>query len=100
MDSKGRPTTLEEIEALPSDTLRPCDVAAYLHTDQYSVNCASKAGLLPWAYQLGSRTIIPKEAFIHFHKYGKMNINIIHTDSIMRPEATELSSLDRTTAHD
>jgi hypothetical protein len=70
VDYKGAPTSLEEIENLDRDLLRPEDVAAYLHTGQYTINCASKAGLLPWAYNLGKRTVIPKEAFIHYHRYG------------------------------
>ena len=70
MNSKGQPTTLSEIEALDKNTLTPTDVAAYLRVNPYSINCACKAGTLPWAYQMGSNTIIPREAFVRYHKYG------------------------------
>ena len=52
--------TLEEIEALPRNTLRPADVAPYLNACRQTINVAARDGLLPWAYKLGSRTVIPK----------------------------------------
>lgn len=76
MDSNGRPDTLEEIEALEKNTLCPADVAPFLKVSQYSINCASKAGTLPWAYQMGTKTIIPKDAFVYCHKYGTPRLNI------------------------
>lgn len=70
MDSIARPTTLEDIESLDKDILVPADVAEYLGVKQHSINCASKAGTLPWAYQMGSRTLIPKQAFVQWHRTG------------------------------
>lgn len=72
MNDRGLPTNLEEIAALPKNILCPEDVCGYLECDKYSINCASKAGTLPWAYQQGSKTRIPKEAFINWHRYGRM----------------------------
>jgi len=72
----GKPETLEEIEAIPKNTLTPADVCGYLGVTQYSVNLASKAGTLPYAYQMGSRTIIPKDAFVFFHRYGNAIIKV------------------------
>ena len=67
MTDKGKPNTLEEIEAIPKNVLIPEDVAAFLGVDKYSINLASKAGTLPWAYTMGSRCFIPKDAFCNFH---------------------------------
>jgi len=62
--------TLEDIEAIPKNMLTPADVAGYLECAPYSINCAAKAGQLPFAYMLGTRVKIPKEAFINYHRYG------------------------------
>jgi len=72
MNENGQPTTLAEIEALPKNRLTPDDVFVYLGCNRQNINLASKAGTLPWAYQMGSRTIIPKEAFVNYHRYGRM----------------------------
>ena len=74
MNDRGIPTTLEEIEALPKNILCPEDVCGYLECDKYSINCASKAGQLPFAYQKGTRTVIPKEAFLNYHRYGRLTV--------------------------
>jgi len=71
--------TLEEIEALPRNTLRPADVAPYLNACRQTINIAARDGLLPWAYKLGSRTVIPKEAFVSYHRHGQV---------VIRPENT------------
>jgi len=74
MNAKGQATTLDEIAAIPKNILTPEDVCAYMGCNQYNINCASKAGTLPWAYQLGARTLIPKEAFLYHHRYGRTTI--------------------------
>jgi len=66
------PITLEDIENLPKEVLNPADVAGYLKMSQQSINCAATAGQLPWAYKANSRTIIPKRAFVHYHRYGQV----------------------------
>ncbi len=71
MTADGIPETLEEIAALEVNTLRPVDVATYLHACPNTISAQAKLGLLPWAYKLGSRTVIPKEAFVHYHRYGR-----------------------------
>lgn len=72
MTADGIAETLAEIEALETNTLRPVDVATYLHSCPNTISNAAKLGLLPWAYKLGTRTVIPKEAFIFYHKYGQV----------------------------
>ena len=69
--------TLADLEAITGETLKTADVAAYLNACPNTINNAAKMGVLPWAYKLGSRTIIPKDAFIHYHKYGQV---------LMRPQ--------------
>jgi len=71
------PTTLEEIEALNADVLYPWQITKYLNANEDTINCAAKAGLLPWAYKLGSRTVIPKKAFINYHRYGQVSAGTI-----------------------
>jgi excisionase family DNA binding protein len=66
--------TLTEIEALGKNILTPSDVAAYLDMSQYTINLACKAGQLPWAYMVGTRCKIPKEAFVNWHRYGSAPI--------------------------
>ena len=71
------PATLEEIEAIDDDVLSPWQVVKYLKSNEQTINCAAKAGLLPWAYKLGTRTIIPKKAFVNYHKYGQCSAGTI-----------------------
>lgn len=66
------PKSLEEIEALEEDILSPWHVCKYLKTGEQTINCAVKAGLIPWAYLLGSRVVIPKKAFVNYHRYGQV----------------------------
>jgi hypothetical protein len=67
---KQYPRTLREIEALEEEVLCPQHIVKFLGSNENTINCSAEAGKLPWAYKLGSRTVIPKEAFIHWHKYG------------------------------
>jgi len=76
MDEKGRPTTIEEVEAIPRNTLLPKHIARVLNCDPYLINCACKAGTLPWAVQMKSRTVISKEAFIFWYKYGSPVVDV------------------------
>lgn len=69
------PTTLEEIEAIDKEMLTPADVATYLGSTQNTINNSAEKKLLPWAYKLGNRTMIPKAAFIHCHRFGRVVIN-------------------------
>jgi len=78
MNAKGQATTLTEIEAIEKNMLTPADVCAFLGVDKFSINCASKNGTLPWAIQMGSRTIISKEAFLHWSKYGYLPVEKSH----------------------
>jgi len=76
------PTTLEEIEAIDEDVLYPWQVIKYLNTTEDTINCSAKAGLLPWAYKLGTRTVIPKKAFLNYHKYGQVSCGTVKTPLI------------------
>ena len=67
---KSANMSLEDIEALPKNTLTPADVAGYLGMNPYNINCACKAGTVPWAFQVKSRTVISKSAFVHWMRYG------------------------------
>ena len=62
--------TLKEIEQIDKEMLIPADVATFLGCGTHNINCACKAGTLPWAYMVGTRCKIPKEAFVHYHRYG------------------------------
>ena len=74
MNGRGQADTLDEIAGMPKNILTPEDVCGYLECDKYSINLACKAGTLPWAYLKGSRVIIPKEAFVWWHRYGEAKI--------------------------
>ena len=71
------PTTLEEIEAVEGDVLYTWQVVKYLKSSEDKINCAAKAGLLPWAYKIESRTVIPKRAFVNYHKYGQVSCGTV-----------------------
>ena len=76
------PTTLEEIEALEQDVLYPWQIIKYLNTVEATVNCSAKAGTLPWAYKLGKRTVIPKRAFVNYHKFGQVSCGTVRNPLI------------------
>ena len=86
MNDRGQATTLEEIEAIPKNTLTPEDVAGYIGCNPYNINLSVKVGSIPWAYQIGNRTVIPKEAFLRFHRYGKMDVieSGLYTESVKK----------------
>jgi len=85
------PATLEEIEALDEDILSTWQVTKYLKTNENTINCEAKAGLLPWAYKLGSRTVIPKMAFINYHRYGQVSCGTVKKPLI---EKIKISDVD------
>ena len=63
----NKPTTLEEIEALPKDMLIPSDIAGFLGCSPYTINVHTANGQNPFPYpiiRLGSRVRIPKMPFI------------------------------------
>jgi hypothetical protein len=63
--------TLEDIENIPRETLKIREVAEYLQCNQQSIRSSIRCKQVPWGYIIGqSKYIIPKRAFVHWHKYG------------------------------
>ena len=57
--------SLEEIAALDEPTIRPCDVAAALHVDQYLLNLLFRRGTPPFpGYLSGNRVHIFRVPFL------------------------------------
>jgi hypothetical protein len=65
-----RPLTIDDIEALPVINLVPRIVAFYEKCYQYNINLSMKNGELPYAHPRGNRCVIPKDAYVHFRRYG------------------------------
>lgn len=62
--------TLEQIEALDKEFLSISDVSEYLGKVPQGVRVSIRAGV-PWGYVMESSTfIIPRRAFVNYHKYG------------------------------
>ena len=62
--------TLSEIEAIDKEFLSPSEVAEYLHKKPQGVRVSMRKGV-PWGYVMEEATfIIPKQAFVNYHKYG------------------------------
>lgn len=62
--------SLREIAALTCATIRPCDVAGALGTDQYLINCLFKEGRPPFpGYMSGNRVHIFRVAFLRQLQY-------------------------------
>jgi len=60
--------TLDEIAAIDKEFLTPKEVAPYLGVEPYSINNTLKhGGVIPWAYRIGTRAIIPKTRFVMYH---------------------------------
>ncbi len=63
----NRPKTLEEIEALPREMLKPADIAGYLGCKPYAINVRAKKHQHPFPFPvvlLGNRVKIPKTPFL------------------------------------
>lgn len=57
--------TLDEIAALDVPTIRPADVAAVLHVDQFLINLLFKRGTPPFpGYMSGNRVKILRVPFL------------------------------------
>ncbi len=62
--------TLADIEALDKETLTVAEVAKYLGVFPQCLREGIRAGV-PWGYVLGKASfVIPKQAFVSYHKYG------------------------------
>lgn len=58
-------TSLEEIAALDTPCIRPCDVAGALHVDQFLINLLFKRGTPPFpGYMSGNRCHIYRVPFL------------------------------------
>ena len=69
IETKLKPRTIEEIEALPKTMLVPADVSGYLQCDTYSINIAARDNPEALGFpviKMGSRVRIPKEGFVRF----------------------------------
>lgn len=74
MSWKDQPTTLEEIEALPKETLTCSNVAKVLNANPYAIHQAAieRPELLGFpTIVAGRRVKIPKRAFVAFMKGAK-----------------------------
>ena len=70
-----RPLKIEDIESLPVINLVPAIVAFFEKCFQYNINLAAKNGDLPYGFIRGNRCVIPKEAYVHYHRYGAVQTN-------------------------
>lgn len=64
---ENRPTTLEEIEALPKEMLVPADISGYIGCSPYTINVCTRNGENPFPFpiiRLGTRVKIPKIPFL------------------------------------
>jgi hypothetical protein len=63
--------TLQDIEDIPREFLKISEAAEYLQCSPQGLRVSIRRGNVPWAYMIGQATfIIPKRAFVHWHKYG------------------------------
>lgn len=66
--------TLEQLERMEGDFLKVADVAEYLCKRTDTIHQSIRNGV-PWAYVIGNSTyMIPKRAFVNYHRYGGMII--------------------------
>lgn len=81
MAENKAPTTLKEIEAIKSDMLIPRDVYGYLGVSQYRINCQAQKAPEKLGFPvtiLGTRVLIPKDAFI---AWAKGELHQIHPNN-------------------
>ena len=65
-----RKRTLEDIENIEGDFLTVTEVSEHLAVHPQYIRVAIRNGV-PWGYVLGKcKFVIPKQAFVSFHKYG------------------------------
>jgi len=62
--------TLDEIESMPGEFISTAVAAQYMQSTPNTVNTSIALGLFPFAYKAGKRNMIPKRAFVNFHRYG------------------------------
>ena len=76
------PTTLEEVGNVEGEVLYPWHIVKILKTTENTLNCAAKAGNLPYGHVIEGRTVIFKRAFLHYCLYGQVSCGTVRNPLI------------------